>query len=75
MWATKPIKTRVLHNVIYSGESENYWMHNNKALVEQGLPPNITHADMETSQQLTRHIYGKQSHDGCLMFGGHRKVE
>ena len=75
MWATKPINQRVINSVVISGESHNYWFQNNTNLINQGLPPSVTHVDMSTTDQMTRHIYGKQAHDGCIMFGGHRKVE
>ena len=76
MWSTKPITKGYINSILFSEESLHYWSTQNKDLIEKGLPPSITHQDEETIHQerFTRHLYGKQTHDGCVIFGGDRRV-
>ena len=68
MWATEPLPPRVFHSL--SGvESYSHWS------AEPGgdgvLPPEITHVG---DRRVTRHLYGRQTRDGEIVFGGDRQA-
>jgi sarcosine oxidase subunit beta len=68
MWATAPLPPRVFQ-VISSCESALRW-----SLAPgggRGTPPFLTHAGAE---RLTRHLYGRQTRAGEVVFGGDRQL-
>lgn len=75
MWSTSSLPQGQIKHVMLAGESHSYWHLNNAKLRQRGLPGSITHPSMWSKERLTRHLYGKQTHDGCIIFGGDRKVE
>ena len=68
MWATAPAPPRIFHS-IGALESHLYW-HNHPYSDEQ-TPLELTHRQ---DQRLTRHLYGRQTRDGEIIFGGDRQV-
>jgi sarcosine oxidase subunit beta len=68
MWATDPLPPRI-YRVISSTESALAWQREPGA--DAGGPPALTHRD-ET--RLTRHLYGRQTATGEIIFGGDRQV-
>jgi sarcosine oxidase subunit beta len=68
MWATWPLPPRIFH-VISSLESALYWSREPGG--SGGLPPQLTHRD---TRRLTRHLYGRQTRSGEVIFGGDRQV-
>jgi sarcosine oxidase subunit beta len=68
MWATWPLPPRIFQ-VISSLESALYWSR------EPGgggdTPPQLTHRD---TRRLTRHLYGRQTRSGEVIFGGDRQA-
>ena len=42
--------------------------------MQAGFPPDVTHANEIDKVGWTRHLYGKQTHDGCIIFGGDRCI-
>ena len=69
MWATQSLPPRLFH-VISSAESELHWRRDpgNDARTSSEL----THRE-ET--RLTRHLYGRQTKSGEVIFGGDRQVD
>lgn len=68
MWATAALGPRVFHT-ISSAESAMDWYHepgNN-----QETPPQLTHRG---STRRTRHLYGRQTREGEIIFGGDRQM-
>ena len=68
MWATEPLPPRVFHSL--SGvESYSHWS------AEPGgdavNPPELTHIG---DRRVTRHLYGRQTRDGEIIFGGDREM-
>ncbi len=68
MWATEPLPPRVFHSL--SGvESYSHWS------VDPGgdghAPPELTHVG---DRRVTRHLYGRQTRDGEIVFGGDREA-
>jgi sarcosine oxidase subunit beta len=68
MWSTVPVPTRVFH-AIGASESIHYW-HTNPFSNEH-TPLELTHRD---EVRLTRHLYGRQTRDGEIIFGGDRQL-
>ena len=69
MWATEPLPPRVFHS-ISAAESPLHWS------VSPGndasAPPELTHTG---GRRVTRHLYGRQTRDGEIIFGGDREME
>ncbi len=68
MWATELLPPRVFHT-ISSAESALRW-HTDPGNDRQ-TPPQLTHRGNE---RLTRHLYGRQTRDGEIIFGGDRQL-
>lgn len=68
MWSTKPLKQRKLNTVILSAEAGAFWSQHNEALMRRGVPPGVSH--QLGGERMTRHLYLKQTHDGCIIAGG-----
>ena len=68
MWATDPLAPRVFHT-ISSAESAMDWHH--APGNDQETPPYLTH---HGSIRHTRHLYGRQTRDGDIIFGGDRQL-
>jgi len=68
MWATDPLAPRVFHT-ISSAESAMDWHH--APGNDQETPPYLTHRG---SVRHTRHLYGRQTRDGDIIFGGDRQL-
>ena len=68
MWATAPLPPRVFHT-LSSAESSLHWdtMPNDVP----DTPPELTH---HGSHRVTRHLYGRQTRDGEIIFGGDREM-
>ena len=68
MWATEPLPPRVFHS-LSAAESPLHWKSSpgNGA----GTPPELTHAG---TRRVTRHLYGRQTRDGEIVFGGDRQM-
>lgn len=66
MWSTGPIPTRLFH-VIGATESTLYW-HKEPGST---TPRELTHHE---DTRLTRHLYGRQTRDGEVIFGGDRQL-
>lgn len=67
MWAIKSPLIELSH-VISSLESYHYW-HNHTGNTRKS-PPNLTHIEGE---RVTRHLYGRQTRSGEIIFGGDRR--
>jgi sarcosine oxidase subunit beta len=68
MWATDALPPRVFHT-ISSVESGCFWhLHPGH---DAETPPELTHRG---SARLTRHLYGRQTHGGDIVFGGDRQL-
>lgn len=68
MWATQPLPPRVFHSI--SGvESYSHWSVSPGNDAE--TPPELTHIG---SRRVTRHLYGRQTRDGEIIFGGDREL-
>lgn len=78
MFATKPLPggTKLIRSTILAATGHTYWAKNNQDMMASGLTPSVTHQDDDPcnfkSGRITRHLYGKQTHDGRLIFGGDR---
>ena len=68
MWATDQLPPRVFHT-ISSAESVLDWHH--APGHDHETPPHLTHRG---SVRCTRHLYGRQTHDGNIIFGGDRQL-
>ena len=68
MWATEPLPPRVFHS-ISAVESYSYWAGNPET--SPGQPPELTHVG---DKRVTRHLYGRQTQDGEVIFGGDRQA-
>ncbi len=68
MWSTGPVPTRLFH-AIGAAESIHYW-HNNP-YSNKDTPLELTHRG---DVRLTRHLYGRQTCDGEIIFGGDRQL-
>ena len=68
MWATAPLPPRVFQT-LSSTESSLQW-HTNAGR-DPGTPPELTH---QGPHRVTRHLYGRQTRDGEIIFGGDRQM-
>src|SRR6266487_3367114 len=68
MWSTGPVPTRLFH-ALGAAESTLYW-HNNP-YSNKDTPLELTLRD---NVRLTRHLYGRQTRDGEIIFGGDRQL-
>ena len=68
MWATEAVPPRV-YATISSSESTLDW--NLHQVGQHDGPPDLTHLGQK---RLTRHLYGRQTRDGQIIFGGDRQV-
>ena len=68
MWATSPLPPRVFHS-ISGAESPLHWGTN--PVGDHADPPELTHAGQ---RRVTRHLYGRQTKDGEIIFGGDRET-
>ena len=68
MWATESLPPRLFH-VISSVESAVEWSRDSGADTES--PPFLTH---RAENRATRHLYGRQTRDGEIVFGGDRQL-
>ena len=68
MWATQPMPPRVFHGM--SGvESYSHWSSHPGGIADN--PPELTHIG---DRRVTRHLYGRQTRDGEIVFGGDRQA-
>jgi glycine/D-amino acid oxidase-like deaminating enzyme len=68
MWSTGPVPYRIFHSVM-AAESAHYWR--THPYSDEQTPMEMTHRG---EQRLTRHLYGRQTMDGEIIFGGDRQV-
>ena len=68
MWATEPLPPRVFH-AISAVESYSHWA--GSPDTSPGQPPELTHVG---EKRVTRHLYGRQTRDGEVIFGGDRQA-
>ena len=69
MWSTGPVPPRIFHSV-GAVESALYW--HKAPFSDENTPLELTHRG---GQRLTRHLYGQQTQDGEIIFGGARQVD
>ncbi|MDA0262558.1 MAG: FAD-dependent oxidoreductase [Chloroflexi bacterium] len=67
MWATDPVPPSIFH-MIGSAESPHDW---SLQPPDTGFPPELTHYG---TQRITRHLYGGQTRNGEIIFGGDRQL-
>ena len=78
MFATKPLvgTSKVINSTILAAKAHTFWAKNNLDMMASGITPSVTHSDDDPCNfqtgRITRHLYGKQTHDGRLIFGGDR---
>ena len=72
MWASEPLPPRVFHS-LSAAESPLHWTASpgNDEGNDASTPPELTHLG---SRRVTRHLYGRQTRAGELVFGGDRQV-
>jgi sarcosine oxidase subunit beta len=68
MWATRTLGPRVFHT-ISSMESTLFWGDN--PAPDAATPPELTH---HGPARVTRHLYGRQTREGEIIFGGDRQL-
>jgi sarcosine oxidase subunit beta len=68
MWATSSLPPRLFHTLL-SVESTLAWHTDPGGDAE--TPPELTHRNGE---RVTRHLYGRQTRDGEIIFGGDRQL-
>ena len=68
MWATQPMPPRVFQGMS-AVESYAHWSSSPGG--DANTPPELTHVD---GRRVTRHLYGRQTRDGEIIFGGDRQV-
>ena len=68
MWATEPLPPRVFHS-LSAAESPLHWR--NSPGNDAVTPPELTHIE---TRRVTRHLYGRQTRDGEIIFGGDRQM-
>ena len=68
MWATRPLPPSVFHS-LSSVESSLDW--SSSPVGASDLPPELTH---HGDRRITRHLYGRQTRDGEIIFGGDRQA-
>ena len=69
MWATPSLPPRVFHT-ISSYESALHWSAPADEPGSDATPPHLTH---HAERRVTRHLYGRQTRDGAIIFGGDRE--
>ena len=67
MWATQPVPPSIFH---LSGSIESHfdW---SRQITKQKDPPELTHIG---TKRITRHLYGGQTRNGEIIFGGDRQM-
>ena len=68
MWATEPMPPRVFHS-LSAAESPLRWR--DSPGNDATTPPELTHIG---NRRVTRHLYGRQTRDGEIIFGGDRQM-
>ncbi len=68
MWATRALPPRLFHT-IGSVESTLFWEQHLPSHAE--TPPELTH---DGPTRITRHLYGRQTREGEIIFGGDRQL-
>ena len=68
MWATQPMPPRVFQGMS-AVESYSHWSSNPGG--DTDTPPELTHIG---GRRVTRHLYGRQTRDGEIIFGGDRQT-
>ena len=68
MWASEPLPPRVFCS-LSAAESPLHWTANPGNAAD--TPPELTHIG---PRRVTRHLYGRQTRDGELVFGGDRQL-
>jgi glycine/D-amino acid oxidase-like deaminating enzyme len=68
MWASEPLPPRIFHT-ISAAESALQWR--TSPGNEGETPPYLTHRQ---GTRVTRHLYGRQTRDGEIIFGGDRQL-
>jgi sarcosine oxidase subunit beta len=68
MWASEPLPPRVFHS-LSTAESPMRWAQHPGN--DARTPPELTHLG---SHRITRHLYGRQTRDGEIVFGGDRQM-
>jgi glycine/D-amino acid oxidase-like deaminating enzyme len=68
MWASEPLPPRLFHT-ISAAESSLHW--HTAPRNDTQSPPYLTHRG---DQRLTRHLYGRQTRSGEIIFGGDRQL-
>ena len=68
MWATEPLPPLVFQT-ISATESPLHWHETPGGGLE--TPPELTH---QGDLRITRHLYGRQNHNGEIIFGGDRQL-
>ena len=68
MWATDPQPPRVFHS-LSAAESPLHWK--TSPGNDAATPPELTHL---AGRRVTRHLYGRQTRDGEIVFGGDREM-
>jgi sarcosine oxidase subunit beta len=68
MWATESLPPRLYHN-LSAMESALHWHREPGGAPAE--PPRLTHRG---ATRLTRHLYGRQTRDGAIIFGGDRQL-
>jgi len=68
MWSTGPVSSRLFHP-IGATESTLHWHRNPHS--DKDIPSELTHLD---NVRLTRHLYGRQTLHGEIIFGGDRQL-
>lgn len=68
MWATEPLPPRVFHG-LSGAESYSHWSRSPGG--DGDTPPELTHV---AGRRVTRHLYGRQTRDGEVIFGGDRQL-
>jgi sarcosine oxidase subunit beta len=68
MWATPSVPPAIFHT-LSSAESARHWARDHGADGQQ--PPDLTH---RRGRRVTRHLYGRQTRGGEIIFGGDREL-
>ena len=68
MWSTGPVPTH-LFRAFGAAESTLYWHRNSHS--NKDIPPELTH---DENVRHTRHLYGRQTLEGEIIFGGDRQL-
>ena len=68
MWASEPLPPRVFFS-LSAAESPRHWSASPGN--DSATPPELTHLG---PRRVTRHLYGRQTRDGELVFGGDRQL-